>query len=921
MQTTASLALDQTRFIDFSRWTAFRHAVKPKDSPMPLMQTIRVLALVIGLLALLADHGVADNFKHISIDGSFDDWAGVVPAYEDPADATGGNDLKTVYVAHDERYFYVRFALYSPGDPFTSQNNVFIDANNDATTGYAPAGRPFGSELLIQSGVGYQEKNGLFNEGPVNGLDWAAAPAGAATDFEFRIARSATYASDNTAVFSGDTIAILLETENAQFTTIDTAPDTEGLSYTFTPAPGAPLGNSPLVTLTGASWRFNDGGTDLGTTWREFSYDDSQAGWASGTGLFGFTPDAAAFPAPIQTPLAVGRTTYYLRTYFAWTNDPASAVLVASNYLSDGAVFYLNGAEVKRVRLTNDPVLFNSPATGSPVTKGQAEVTGFSTAPLVIGTNVLAVEVHQTGGDSADLVFGMSLLAAPQFPVSITDPSQPVDREVVAGQPTTFAVELVGTAPLSYQWFKDGNPILNATNATFTINPVLQNDAGSYSIRISNPLATNVTSRAAVLTVTGVPVKITDSSQPADQTVTEGEPAIFSVVATGSAPLTYQWFKGAVPITDATNSTYTIDSALQSDASDYSAIVSNTLPSVATSRTAHLSVNPDTAAPTIVNVVGTPNKVTLTFSEPVTQPSANAVTNYSLSGGLIVNSAVRDATNPSDVVLTTSAQTLGASYTLTLNKVLDLFNNAIAPDTKATFKSTIVIDGSFTDWAGVPLANEDPKDTTESTDYKDVYIASDADYLYLRVTLYSPSDLAIFYNNIYIDADNDATTGYQFRLGSEMLIQGGGGYQEKNGLFNEGEISGLDWAIAPEGVGTEFELRISRHAKYVSDGLPVFTGDSIALVLESENTSFLTRDTAPDSGGLIHFFDEGTPVALGPLSIRLDSGQVTITWSGATGRLQSRQSLTTGSWQDVPNPTNPYTFQPTQAQGFFRLAQ
>jgi hypothetical protein len=297
------------------------------------------------------------------------------------------------------------------------------------------------------------------------------------------------------------------------------------------------------------------------------------------------------------------------------------------------------------------------------------------------------------------------------------------------------------------------------------------------------------------------------------------------------------------------------------------------------------------------------------------------VTNYSLSGGLIVNSAVADPNSPTDVVLTTSAQTLGTSYTLTINKVLDRFNNAIAPDTKVTFKSTIVIDGSFDDWATVPLANEDPQDTTESTDYKDVYIASDADYLYLRVTLHSPSDLGIFYNNIYIDADNDTTTGYQFRLGSEMLIQGGGGFQEKNGLFNEGDISDLDWAIAPEVVGTDFELRISRRAKYVSDGLPVFTGDTIALVLESENTSFQTRDTAPDTDTLIHVFNESTPVSLGALAVRLQAGQVTITWSGTAGRLQSRQSLTTGSWQDVPNPTNPYTFQPAQAQGFYRLTQ
>jgi len=70
-------------------------------------------------------------------------------------------------------------------------------------------------------------------------------------------------------------------------------------------------------------------------------------------------------------------------------------------------------------------------------------------------------------------------------------------------------------------------------NATLTIDPVLQGDAGSYSLRIGNPLATNVT-RSAVLTVTNSPVRITDPNQPADQTVTEGTPVTFTVAAVGS---------------------------------------------------------------------------------------------------------------------------------------------------------------------------------------------------------------------------------------------------------------------------------------------------------------------------------------------------------------------------------------------------
>ncbi len=96
----------------------------------------------------------------------------------------------------------------------------------------------------------------LSNDGSnVSGLDWLAAPSGTAADFEFRVSRAAQYDSDGTPVFAGDTIAFLLEAENAQFTTVEVAPDAEGLAYIFTPAPAAATDNSALITLTNTSWR------------------------------------------------------------------------------------------------------------------------------------------------------------------------------------------------------------------------------------------------------------------------------------------------------------------------------------------------------------------------------------------------------------------------------------------------------------------------------------------------------------------------------------------------------------------------------------------------------------------------------------------------------------------------------------------
>jgi hypothetical protein len=495
---------------------------------------------------------------------------------------------------------------------------------------------------------------------------------------------------------------------------------------------------------------------------------------------------------------------------------------------------------------------------------------------------------------------------------------QPADRSAGAGDPTTFSAEFIGTSPLSFQWLKNNDPLADATNATLTIDTVLQEDAGAYALRIVNPLSTNVT-RAAVLTVTNSPLRITDAAQPADQTITEGLPVTFAVAVVGSAPISYQWFKGTTAIAEATNATYVIPAVAISDTGDYHAVVTNPFPSSVTSRTAHLTVAADTNGPTVLSVAGTPNKATITFSEPVSQASANATTNYSFSGGLTLTGANQDTNDPTVVVLTTGPQTLGTTYTLTINGVLDRFNNPIAPGTQVTFKSGIVIDGSFDDWASVPLAFSDPQDSTESIDYQDVYVASDDQYIYVRVTLYSPGDPADFHNNLFIDADSTPATGFSVGgIGSEMLIQSGAGYQEKDGGFNEGDINGLDYSIAPSGNGTNFEFRISRNATYAISGLPVFTTNSFTMALEAESSGFATKDIAPDTAGFSYTF--ASPSQPGPLAISSGQGQVTISWSG-TGKLQLRPSLTSGTWQDVPDATSPYTVQTTNNQSFFRLIQ
>jgi len=170
-------------------------------------------------------------------------------------------------------------------------------------------------------------------------------------------------------------------------------------------------------------------------------------------------------------------------------------------------------------------------------------------------------------------------------PPSIT--TQPANKTVNPGETATFSVTATGTAPLSYQWRKNGVNITGATSASYTTPPATAADNGSlFSVVVSNS-GGSVTSHNATLTVKTPP---TITTQPANKTVTVGKTAKFSVTATGSTPLSYQWRKNGVNITGATSASYTTPPATAADnGSLFSVVVSNSAGSV-TSNNAILTV-------------------------------------------------------------------------------------------------------------------------------------------------------------------------------------------------------------------------------------------------------------------------------------------------------------------------------------------
>ncbi len=124
---------------------------------------------------------------------------------------------------------------------------------------------------------------------------------------------------------------------------------------------------------------------------------------------------------------------------------------------------------------------------------------------------------------------------------------------------------------MSYKWQSTSGPIAGATASTLTLTNIQPVNADNYSVVITN-IAGSFNSSNAPLTV-NVPPGI--SVQPLSQSVTAGSNVTFSVTATGTAPLNYQWQNSGGPIVGATGSALTLTNVQPASADNYFVIVTN----------------------------------------------------------------------------------------------------------------------------------------------------------------------------------------------------------------------------------------------------------------------------------------------------------------------------------------------------------
>jgi hypothetical protein len=246
-------------------------------------------------------------------------------------------------------------------------------------------------------------------------------------------------------------------------------------------------------------------------------------------------------------------------------------------------------------------------------------------------------------------------------PAALTNTTitQPQSQTVTVGQTASFAVTATGTGTFTYQWYKDGVAIRGAASSTYATPPTAMSDSGAvFTVTVTNSTGT-VTSSGAILTVKAIPPTIT--TQPASQAVIAGLSATFIVVASGTDPLTYQWYKNGVAISGATSSTYTTPPTLTGDSGAVFTVTASNSAGSVTSIPARLTVSSATpiAASLVPSSTTPPYKGSVTLAPTFSNGTA-VIGSAGVGSSDVTASAVMGTSYP------TPALTSGKTYTLTV---------------------------------------------------------------------------------------------------------------------------------------------------------------------------------------------------------------------------------------------------------------
>jgi hypothetical protein len=336
----------------------------------------------------------------------------------------------------------------------------------------------------------------------------------------------------------------------------------------------APLGfANPALTIIGTSTNYalcfdditNGNNTNASSPMRFFATNgyDLCTGWGTPAGQA--LINALADPEPLLIQPSQG---------FAALGSPGGSFNITSQTL----VLANRGTNALDWVLTNPaPWLDVSPTSGSLTPGGPAvNVTvSLNSAASNLANGVYSAIVLFTNLND-NFVQGIQYSLTVLLPPAIT--TQPTNQIVLAGQTAVFSATVSGDPPLTFQWqlngtnLADGGNVSGSVTNILTISNASTNDAGTYTLVVTNAVG-SATSSNAFLVIAPPPPVITQ--QPMSQRVATNCDTGLSVVAMCQSSPVYQWWKDGVALAGQTNSSVPLNPVQSTDIGTYFVVVDN----------------------------------------------------------------------------------------------------------------------------------------------------------------------------------------------------------------------------------------------------------------------------------------------------------------------------------------------------------
>lgn len=339
----------------------------------------------------------------------------------------------------------------------------------------------------------------------------------------------------------------------------------------------AAAGNPPLIY----QWQKNGADISDGPAVRGASTPLLRIG--SGSGIT--TSDDGAYRLKVtngvETVHSRAATLSFARApYISALQGAGATTAVVGNYLS-----------LFPVVLGDMPFTYQWRKNGMPITGATADRLNLGPFALSDAGSYDVVVSNAFGSATSQA----AVVTVSAEPLRIVGTRFPSSQPMTVGQSAVFGIEVTGSAP-AYQWSKNGNAIVGATTANFSIPAVTTSDAGNYVVT-----ATNAASQVSTSFTLGVQSQPLIAVQPLSQTVGIGATVILNAQVFGAAPLQLQWRRNGVPLDDIApaisgtrTDTLRLSNVSTADAGSYDLVVTN-------------SAGSATSTPAILAVVSSPS--------------------------------------------------------------------------------------------------------------------------------------------------------------------------------------------------------------------------------------------------------------------------------------------------------------------------